>query len=207
MTHTSSHNRNVIFDLGNVLIDWNPRYLYRKMFADEAEMEWFLSNICTMTWNSTLDAGMNFATAVAALSEQYPKYAEYIHAYDSRWSEMISGPIDETVAIFKALKDQGTPCYALSNWSDEKFQPTRARYDFLNWFDGLVISGQIGIIKPDPRIYQHLIAKFAVKPETAIFVDDLPRNIAAAREFGMEGITFTSPEDLRKRLVELKVLQ
>lgn len=197
----------VVFDLGNVLIDWNPRYLYRKMFEDPAKMEWFLANICTMPWNSTLDAGASFLDSVTTLGGKHPDYRDYIHAYHHRWDEMIIGSLDDTVAIFKELKDQGTKCYALSNWSDEKFQPTRKNFPFLNWFDGAVISGQINMVKPDPRIYQHLLEKFQLDPRKTIFIDDLPANIEAAKKFGIEGILFTSAADLKKRLQELKVLK
>lgn len=203
-----SHNPTpaMIFDLGNVLIDWNPRYLYKKMFDDPVRMEWFLANICTMPWNSQLDAGASFAAETARLSKLYPEYKTFIDAYHTRWDEMVVGAIDGTVAIFKELKARGVPCFALSNWSDEKYQTTKHRFDFLQWFDGLVISGQLGVVKPNPKIYHHLFKTFALKPENTVFVDDLPSNIEAATRLGMRGIVFTSPTDLRRKLVEMRIL-
>jgi 2-haloacid dehalogenase len=196
----------VVFDLGGVLIDWNPRHLYRKLFADEAAMEAFLSTICTQEWNERQDAGRSFSEAAALLRAQHPQHAELIEAYGVRFDEMMKGPIDGSVAILKALHDRGVPLYALSNWSAETYPLAAKRFDFLRLFRGLVISGEVGLTKPDPRIFQILLERHRIEPAEAVYIDDNPRNAEAARALGMHGIHFTDSGKLRRELEDLRLL-
>lgn len=190
-----------VFDLGGVLIDWNPRYLYRKLFAgDEAGMEHFLANVCTSSWNSAQDAGRSFAEGCALLKVRHPGYAKLIDAWFERHGEMVAGAISGTVAILEELRAQRIPLYALSNWSTETFPTAQRRFEFLNWFEGILLSGEAGMIKPDRRIYERFLETFSIDPAEAIFVDDLPPNAEAARDVGMHAIRFTDPATLRKEL-------
>lgn len=196
-----------MFDLGGVLIDWNPRHLYRKLFAgDEAATEWFLANVCTAEWNARQDAGRSFADAVAELMPRHADKADLIEAYGRRFDEMIAGVIEGTVDILAALKRAGVPRYALTNWSAETFPPQRKRFEFLSWFDGIVVSGQEGVIKPDPRIFRILLERYRIASREAVFIDDNPDNAAAATGLGMHGIHFRSPELLRRELEALALL-
>lgn len=196
----------VVFDLGGVLIDWDPRHLYRKLFADPAAMEDFLANVCTHEWHRNHDAGRNIAESVAALKAEHPGHADMIEAFGARQAEMIAGTIPGAVDILRELKERRRPLYALSNWPAETFPLARERFDFLDWFDGIVVSGEVGAIKPDPRIYEALIARFAIAPERAVFIDDVEANLAGARAFGIHVIRFTTPPALRTELVELGLL-
>lgn len=201
-------NRSIaVFDLGGVLIDWNPRHLYRKLFAgDDAAMEHFLANVCTTAWNSQQDAGRTFAEACASLKLEHPNYAELIDAWFERQDEMLSGPISGTVEILAELRARGVPLYALSNWSAETFPIAQKRFEFLQWFDGIFLSAEARSIKPDPRIYQHFFEAFAIAPAQTIFIDDLPRNVEAAAALGMHAIQFTDPAALRSELVQIGLL-
>lgn len=154
----------VVFDLGGVLLDWDPKYLYLKMFKGGIPaMDYFLENICTMEWNIQQDAGRTFQEGVALLTEQYPEYREFIEAYDSRWEEMQPGPKEDTLKLLEQLKATKIPLYALTNFSKEKFAFTFARYEFLQWFDGIVVSGDVKLIKPDLKIYQLLLEKYEIE--------------------------------------------
>ena len=207
MTISSSPQRSiVVFDLGGVLIDWNPRHLYRKLFADEAAMEAFLATVCTQEWNERQDAGRSLAEAAALLRAQHPHHAELIEAYGARFDEMMKGPIDGSVAILQALYDRGVPLYALSNWSAETYPLAAKRFDFLRLFRGLVISGEVGVIKPDPRIFRILLERHRIEPAEAVYIDDNPRNAEAARALGLHGIHFTDPLKLRRELEDLRLL-
>jgi 2-haloacid dehalogenase len=200
--------RVVVFDLGGVLIDWNPRYLYRKLFAgDDAAMEDFLANVCTVEWNERQDAGRAFADAVAELAPRHPDKAHLIAAFGNRFHEMIPGAIDGTVEILTELKHAGVPRYGLTNWSAETFAPQRERFPFLAHFDGIVVSGEEGVIKPDPRIFRILLDRYAIAPEEAVFIDDNPGNAQAAAALGIHGIHFQSPEALRRELRQLDLLR
>src|SRR5256885_1372479 len=196
----------VVFDLGGVLIQWNPRHLYRKLLPDEALMEEFLGTVCTQDWNERQDAGRSFAEAEAELIRHHPDKVDLIRAWCARFDEMIPGAIDEVVAILSELKDRGTPVYALSNWSAEPFAPQRRRFPFLSWFDGIVVSGHEGVIKPDPRIFELLLSRYSLKPEQAVFIDDNPANAAAASALGIHGIAYRSPDQLRSELTGLRLL-
>jgi 2-haloacid dehalogenase len=208
VTIPSTATRSVaIFDLGGVLIEWNPRHLYRKLFAgDEAAMEDFLANVCTKDWNERQDAGRSFAAATQALLPRHADKLELIEAWCSRFGEMIPGAIEGTVAVFAELKQRGVPVYGLSNWSAETFPPQRPRFPFLSWFDDLVISGEVGVIKPDPRIFEILLARNAIDPSTAVFIDDVEANARAATQLGILGIHFRSPAQLRQDLAAVGIL-
>ena len=197
----------VVFDIGGVLIDWNPRHLYRKLFpGDEPAMEHFLANVCTHEWNRSQDAGRSFAEGARLLKLQHSDKAELIDAYGARFDEMMPGPIAGTVEIVAELRERGTPLYVLSNFSAETFPRALERFDFLRWFRGMVISGKVGIIKPDPRIYEVMLARFAIDPHRAVYIDDVAANAEAARPFGIHGIHFTTPDALRAELRRLQLL-
>lgn len=190
----------VVFDLGGVLIDWNPRYLYRELFDDEKEMEWFLENICTSEWNSMQDAGRSFGEATADLLEKHPEHEQMIRAYYDRWEDMLAGPIHDTVELLREVRDSPYRLYALTNWSAESFPVARERYDFLSWFEGIVVSGDICMKKPDPEIFEHLTEVFDIEPRQTVFIDDVPANVHAAEEAGFRAIRFQDPKQLRADL-------
>jgi 2-haloacid dehalogenase len=197
----------VIFDLGGVLIEWDPRHLYRKLFAgDEAVMEHFLATVCTHEWNRRQDAGRSFAEGARLLKAEHPDKAELIDAYRARFDEMIAGPITGSVEILTELRNRGFPLYGLTNWSAETYPAAVDRFAFLRWFRGILVSGEVEVIKPDPRIFALLIERFAVEPQRAVYIDDVEANVAAARLFGIHAIQFTTPAKLREELVGLGLL-
>lgn len=196
----------VVFDLGGVLIDWDPRHLYRKLLADEAAVEEFLATVCTPEWNAELDRGRPFAEGVAELVERHPEHAAAIAAYHERWPEMVAGDIPGTVEVLAELRAAGVPLYALTNWSAETFAITRGRFEFLEWFDGLLVSGEERVTKPDPAIFQLLLDRFGLDPTATVFVDDSEANVAAARRLGFDAIGFTGHEELRRELVARRLL-
>lgn len=191
----------IIFDLGAVLIDWNPQYLYRKIFNNEQEMQTFLSTICTPDWNEEQDGGRSLKDGTDYLVTKFPDQAENIRAFYGRWEEMLGGAIEETVEIFRQLKDSGKyKIYALTNWSAETFTIAQEKYHFLGWFDGIVVSGTERTRKPFPEFYQILLDRYNVKPEEALFIDDNQRNVTAAEALGINAVHFTSAADLAKEL-------
>ncbi|MGF1609482.1 MAG: HAD family hydrolase [Kiloniellales bacterium] len=196
----------VIFDLGGVLIDWNPRYLYRRLFDDEAAMEAFLVEVWNTDWIRQHDAGRPFAETVAELTALFPHHAEPIRALQDRWPETMGGAIDDTVALLDDLRTRGLSLYALSNFSAETFPHARERFDFLAWFDGLVISGECGLLKPDPRIYRLLFERYGIDPQRALFIDDVADNVAGAEAVGLRARRFTTPAALRRDLSDLALL-
>jgi 2-haloacid dehalogenase len=196
----------VVFDLGGVLIDWDPRHLYRKLLADEAAVEEFLATVCTPEWNAELDRGRPFAEGVVELVERHPEHAAAIAAYHERWPEMVAGDIPGTVEVLAELRAAGVPLYALTNWSAETFAITRGRFAFLEWFDGLLVSGEERVTKPDPAIFQLLLDRFGLDPTATVFVDDSEANVAAARRLGFDAIRFTGHEELRRELVARRLL-
>ena len=207
MSTVPSPRRIVVFDLGGVLIDWNPRHLYRKLFnGDDAAMESFLANVCTPEWNERQDAGRSFADAVAELLPRHADQAHLIEAFGRRFGEMIPGAIEGTVDILADLKRAGVPRYALTNWSAETFPPQQKRFAFLSWFDGIVVSGEEGVIKPDPQIFRILLERYRIEPQEAVFIDDNPANAEAAATLGLHGIHFRSPDHLRRELETLDLL-
>lgn len=199
--------RTVVFDLGGVLIDWDPRNLYVKYFGDDrAGMERFLAQVCTPDWNTAQDAGRAIADAVAELTARYPGQSALIEAYYGRWTEMLNGSIDGTVDILRELRDQGTPLYALTNFSAETFPVAQGIYDYLSWFRGVVVSGRERLVKPDPRIYRLLLERYELTAADVIYIDDVERNARAAADLGMTGLHFTGPDGLRDDLTRLGVL-
>ena len=194
----------VAFDLGGVLIDWNPRHLYRKMFgADEAAMERFLAEIATPEWNARFDAGRPLAEGVAELVAAHQDQAELISAYRLRWHEMLGGAFEGTVAILRELRRAGLRTYALSNWSTETFPGTRPRYPFLEEMDGILISGEVGVGKPDPAIFRQFLARFGLTPQATVFTDDSEANVTVAAGLGMVALRFTGDAQLRSDLRRL----
>ena len=196
----------IIFDLGGVLIDWNPRYLYRKIFPDREEMEFFLKAVCSREWHVQMDGEKSFNDAIQELIPRHPEYADQIKAYFSRWEEMIHGHIPESVDILEEVKGAGYPLAALSNWSAETFPIVNAKYEFLDWFDTQIISGQVGLVKPDPDIYHLTLCQVDRDPEECLFIDDVKENIKTAAEIGIETILYTSPRQLRMDLVARGIL-
>jgi 2-haloacid dehalogenase len=204
---TSKRIDTVIFDLGNVLIGWDPRRLYRQLIDDEAQMEWFLREVCNSEWNEQQDAGRSWAEGTALLRARFPEHAKLIDAYHMRWKETLVGPIEGSVAILAELKARGVRLLALTNWSQETFPIARQFYPFLQWFEGIVVSGEERLVKPDPRIYQRLLERYAVDPATALYIDDSARNVAVAEALGMHGWWFRDSTGLRERLEDLGLLE
>ena len=197
----------VIFDLGGVLLDWNPRYLYRKLFDDEEAMERFLREVCTMQWHEANDRGVPFEVTCAQLAAEHPEHAEHIWAWGTRTEEMVGGPIEGTVAILRELIDGGAVrVFALTNMEAHTYPLRRERYEFLGWFEGTVVSSAEGVIKPDPRIFEVLLERFGLDAGSTLMIDDSARNVAAARELGMPTVLFESPEALRAQLEAAGVL-
>lgn len=196
-----------VFDFGGVLVDWNPRYLYRKLFGgDEAAVEDFLATVCTMDWHFKHDAGRPMAEGVAELVALHPDKADLIRAFDSRWREMFRGQIDGTVAILHTLKAAGVPLYGLTNYASEKFDELHEYVDFLPLFDDILVSGKVGLIKPDPAIFQLMLSRFGLEPSSTVFIDDHPANIEAAAEMGIKAVHFRGPEDLAGDLTALGLM-
>lgn len=197
----------IIFDLGGVLIDWNPDYVFDKLFDDPQKKQHFFQNICTPDWNEEQDAGRSIKEATANLVQQHPEWKEYIEAYYGRWEEMLGGPIPGTVAIFRKLKEGGRyRFYALTNWSAELFPVALQRYDFLHWFHGRVVSGEEKMRKPAAEFYQLLLQRYNLQPQETLFIDDNLRNIRAAEALGINSIRFVSPEQLEQELVQAGIL-
>ena len=195
--------KTIIFDLGGVLINWDPRNMYRKIFSDEEEMEYFLANVCTMAWNEEQDGGRTWEEAINLLTPQFPKYKSEIAAYRERWVEMLDGSIQGTVDILKQLKaSKQYRIYALTNWSGETFPTALELFDFLQLFEGILVSGDENLKKPDPKIYQLILDRYNIEAGEAVFIDDSARNVKAAKEMGIASIQFESPEALKTALKE-----
>jgi 2-haloacid dehalogenase len=193
----------VIFDIGGVLLDWNPRYLYRRLMDDEEAMERFLREVCTMEWHEANDLGVPFGVTCAQLAAEHPEHAELIWAWGRRTEEMVGGPIDGTVAILRELKQDGNVrLFALTNMEATTYPLRRERYEFLRWFDGTVVSSSEGVIKPDERIFRVLLERYGLTASSTLMVDDNPRNVAAAADLGMPTVLFESPGALRRTLEE-----
>ncbi|MBC6991041.1 HAD family hydrolase [Hymenobacter sp. BT491] len=197
----------IIFDLGGVLIDWNPRYLYQKLIPDEQAMTAFLTDVASPDWNEEQDAGRSLAEGTALLVAQHPQHKELIEHFYGRWSEMLGGAIQGTVDILTELKNsQRYHLYALTNWSAETFPVALEQFEFLHWFEGIVVSGTEKSRKPFPEFYHLLLTRYNVAPQQALFIDDNLRNIHAAQALGLQTIHFESPEQLRAELQALGVL-
>ena len=191
----------VVFDLGGVLIDWNPRHLYRSLFdGDEPAMERFLAEVTTASWNGEQDAGRSWRDAIDILTAEHPDHRDLIVAYHERWTEMLGGPIDGTVDVLSDLRRAGVRLAAVTNWSAETFPVARERYPFLGWFETIVVSGEERVAKPDPEIFRRVLRRTGLRPEQAVFVDDSPANVVAAAALGFETILFRDPDALRADL-------
>lgn len=195
--------KNVIFDFGGVLLDWNPRYLYREYFADEREMEYFLAEVCTGEWNLRLDGGRSFDEAVATLQQQWPRYREPIAMFRDGWERMLKDEIPASVALLRELKAAGYGIYGLTNWSAETIGFAYRRFDFFRLFDGIVVSGEEKVVKPERRIYEILLARYALRPEECVFIDDNQANIDAATQLGIRTVLFDDADSVRSRLAPL----
>jgi len=206
MMENLNHKPCIVFDFGGVLLDWNPRHLYRKIFkGDEEAMERFLEEIHFMDWNLQQDAGRPFAEAVEVHCQQYPQHCDLIRAYHKRWKESISGPLQPVVEILSKLKESGYPLVGLSNWADETFQQVRHQYEFMDWFDDIIISGAVKLVKPDPRIFELLLDRIQRPAEACVLIDDSRANIEVAQQLGMQTIHFQSAEQLAAELGDLGV--
>ena len=191
-----------VFDVGNVLIRWDPRRLFRQLIAEEAALDEFLAKVCHHDWNLEQDRGRSFAEGVAERIELFPDQAHLIRAYDERWLETLGGAIEGSVAILDELRAKGVPTYAITNFSREKFALTRELYPFLDGFDGIIVSAHEGLIKPDPRIYALLCERYGLAPGHCVFIDDNLANVEGARAFGMRAHHFHDSEALRAELKE-----
>lgn len=193
----------LIFDIGNVLIRWDMRLLYRKILPDDAAIDRFISETGLWDWNIEQDRGRDWASAERDLIAEHPQYETEIRAFRARWHEMVPGPISGTVAIKASLQEQGIPLYALTNFAADTFSEAQERFAFLNDFRDVVVSAEEGLIKPDIAIYERLLERNGLKAETCLFIDDSAANIEGARQVGLQTHHFTSPDllatDLRSR--------
>ena len=197
----------VVFDLGGVLIDWNPDYVFREIYPDPKERQWFFDNICTHEWNLQQDAGRSLQEATSEKIAEFPEYKLQIEAFYGRWEEMLGEQIDGTVQLLTELKDSGqVRLFALTNWSHETFPVAIDKFDFLQWFEGIVISGVEKTIKPLREIYQILLSRYSIDGKSALFIDDNKDNVQGSIEAGMHAVHFTSPEGLRDDLKQRKLL-
>ena len=196
--------KNIIFDLGGVLIDWNPEYVYLEVFrGDRKKMQWFFDEICTMDWNENQDAGYSLQKATEERVKKFPKYEEWIRMYYGRWEEMLGDAIEETVDVLdKMIANPALRVVALTNWSGETFPVALERFEFLHRFEGIVVSGIEKTRKPYCEIYQLTLDRFGFQAEESLFIDDNLRNIQAASSMGIHTIHFTSPIDFKQKLVE-----
>ncbi len=195
--------KNLIFDFGGVLVDWNPRYLYDRYFGNPEKASWFIANICTPSWNEQTDVGMPFSVALAQVKGLHPEWSEAIDVYISRWPEMLGGTLPGMEETLKKLKDKGFGLYGLSNWSGETFRRIEPDYPIFALLDGFVISGEEKLIKPDPRIYRLLLDRYHLNASDCLYIDDRQANVDAAKELGMGGLLFVTPRLLN---LDLEIL-
>ncbi len=204
--------KNIIFDLGGVLIRWDPNTVYKKYFANDlVKMKRFYQETSIQKLNEEMDRGRPFQEALTELSGKFPQYHEPIHLWKIQWLEMVGGPIEDSVKILESLHIQGYPLYALTNWAKETFFPHIRHgndYRFLNYFEDIVVSGVEGVIKPDPEIYKILLQRNKLDPKNCIYIDDNLNNLVSAQNLGMSTIEFTSPEQLisELRLCDVSVI-
>ena len=199
--------KNIIFDLGGVLIDWNPDYVFKKVFQDDEKLAWFYREICTMEWNEKQDAGYPLVKATEERVALFPQYEEWIRMYYGRWEEMLGGAIDGSVSLLKKCIDSpNLKVVALTNWSAETFPIALKKFEFLHWFEGIVVSGEENTRKPFPEIYLTTLSRFNLKAEESLFIDDNLNNIIAAETLGIESIRFTSPDQLKNELTKRSIL-
>lgn len=195
--------KNIVFDFGGVLVDWNPRYVFRTYFNDDEEMEYFLSNVCNGEWNAEQDRGRTFDEGVRLLKEQYPQYSEAIQMFKDKWEFMIKSDFPETVELLTELKKKGYGIYGLTNWSAETIGKAYERFEFFGKFDGIVVSGEEKLIKPDRRIFKVLLDRYGLNPGECVFIDDSEANVRAAEESGLNAIHFDDIRNVRRRLSSL----
>lgn len=195
--------KNIIFDFGGVLLDWNPRYLYKPYFNNDEEMEHFLADICNGEWNIKQDAGRPFAEAVKELQAKFPEYAEAIQMYDDDWEKMLKCELPESIDLLKELKSMGYGIYGLTNWSAEKIGYAFANYSFFSLFDGIVVSGVEKVVKPDRKIYEILLERYSLKPGECVFIDDNPDNVDMAKVLGINAIRFDNIGNVKEHLETL----
>lgn len=195
----------IVFDLGGVLVDWNPRYLYRQIFASPEEMEYFLTHVCSMAWNEQQDRGRSWDEGVRKLQAQYPQYWNEIAAYHQRWPEMLRGELPDTVKLLEQLRQTPLRLLALTNWSRETFPIALERFGFLSWFEGILVSGHEHMAKPDQAIFELMATRYQLTPANTIFIDDSEKNVDAARAAGYQAIHFTGADALRRELLRLGV--
>ena len=196
----------VLFDIGNVFVRWDPRYLYEKLITDPAELDFFLENVVTLAWHTHHDAGRTFAEGREILARDYPQYLDLIAAYDTRWTETIGELLTGTVEVLEALRAKGIPCYALTNFSAEKWPHFERSYAFTQHFAGVVVSGEEGLVKPDPQIFQLCIDRFGLDPKQTRFIDDRAENVQAAETLGFKGHIFTNSDMLKRDMQKTGVL-
>lgn len=196
----------VVFDLGNVLIEWDRRFLFEKLIDDADELEAFLDGVFTLEDNQHLDRGTPLAEVAQQVAQRHPDQHDLVMAFADRWQETLGGVIEGTVSVLDELSREGVPLYALSNWGRDTFAMIESSYSFFELFDGMVISGREGIIKPDPAIYRLLCERYDIEPEDAVFIDDSGANVAAAMSLGFDAVLFESPDRLREQLVERNLL-
>jgi HAD superfamily hydrolase (TIGR01509 family) len=196
----------VVFDVGNVLLDWDPRHLYRKVFADKDRMEWFLANVCTPSWNIEQDRGRSFAVAIAELVARHPQWEHEIRAFDERWEETVAGEIAGSVAILNRLKGK-VALYAITNFSREKYAVTLERFAFLKHFEGVVVSAHEGLLKPDLAIYRLFLDRYGREAGSCLFIDDSQRNVDGALAAGMQAIRFRSAAELATDLAKFGLIE
>jgi len=197
----------IIFDFGNVLLRWEPRRLFQRSFPEGPQaVDAFMHEIGFAEWHLEQDRGRPFAEAIAERSAKFPQYAHVFLDYDTYYEDAVAGPIHDTVEILRRLKQAGYPLYGLSNYPTEKFPLARQKYEFMTWFDDILISGAVGLVKPDPAIFRLLLTRIGRTAEACIFIDDSSINIDAAQELGFTAIHFTSPEILEKELNALDIL-
>lgn len=196
----------LVFDLGGVLIDWSPRYLYQKLFENPEELDFFLKHVCPLDWNLRMDGGISFQQGIRERIQKFPQYSEQIKAYRERWPEMIKGEIFETVSIIRDLHEKGVPYWAITNFNDKTYEYCFAKYQWLNWFSGIIVSGRDYMLKPEPRIYQLLWDRFKLPLEECFFIDDSLSNVIGAREVGMDAVQFTPDLNLRAILEQKRFL-
>lgn len=199
--------KNIVFDFGGVLVDWNPHHLYDKYFGSREKAEWFLNNICLYSWNLQMDGGKPFAEGVAELQAEHPEWSEAIAIYHTRWIEMMNGEIEGMASVIRRLKMAGYGVYGLTNWSAETFPMVRDTYPVFQEFDGIVVSGEEHLLKPDAAIYRCLLERYDLQAEESLFVDDNADNVAGARNVGMKAIQFTSAVELERELKDVFGLQ
>ena len=195
--------KNIIFDFGGVLLDWNPRYLYKSYFNNDEEREHFLADICNGEWNIRQDAGRPFAEAVKELQAKFPEYAEAIQMYDDDWEKMLKCELPESIDLLKELKFMGYGIYGLTNWSAEKIGYAFANYSFFSLFDGIVVSGVEKVVKPDRKIYEILLERYSLKPGECVFIDDNQDNVDMAKVLGINAIRFDNIGNVKEHLETL----